>query len=240
MAHGEDVVTRIQLIAGEAVVVGVVGIVAGHVGDRDRQGDFLALAGGQLLRLGERAQLNAGFFNSPCRVRGGIVELDNVLARAVTGVRDGHLDGHITVLRQGAAVGGGVRDFPIKAGVAQAVAEGILHNGVVAGAVLVALGVPVALCVGGLVPLVADVDALGVINIGNLLIGVGCVKVSVRRAVCRVEAVGVAVLTDTLHTGVRIAGGGGQVISPGIGGTPAGFAVTPQHFGHGSRALGAG
>ena len=36
MAHGEDVVTRIQLIAGEAVVVGVVGIVAGHIGDRDR------------------------------------------------------------------------------------------------------------------------------------------------------------------------------------------------------------
>ena len=239
MAHGEDVVTRIQLIAGEAVVVGVVGIVAGHVGDGDRQGDLLALAGGQLLRLGERAQLDAGFFNFPCRVRGGVVELDNVLARAVTGVRDGNIDGHITVLRQGAAVGG-VRDFPIKAGVAQAVAEGILHNGVVAGAVLVALGIPVALCVGGLVPLVADVDALGVIDIGNLLIGVGRVKVAVRRAVCRVEAVGVAVLTDTLYTGVRIAGGGGQVISPGIGGTPAGFAVTPQHFGHGSRALGAG
>ncbi len=78
---------------------------------------------------------------------------------------------------------------------------------------LVALGIPVALCIGGLVPLVADVDALGVINIGNLLIGVGCVKVSVRRAVCRVEAIGVAVLADALHTGVRIAGGGGQVIS---------------------------
>ena len=239
MAHGEDVVARIQLIAGEAVVVGVVGIVAGHIGDRDRQGDFLALAGSQLLRLGERAQLNTGFFNFPCRVRSGVVELDNVLARAVTGVRDGNLDGHITVLRQGAAVGGGVRDLPIKAGVAQAVAEGILHNGIIAGAVLVALGVPVALGVGGFVPLVADVDALGVIYIGNLIVGIGSIEVAAGGAVCRVEAVGAAVLADALQTGVRIADGGGQVIGPGIGGAPAGFAVTPQHLGHGSRALGA-
>ena len=222
-------------------MVGVVGVIAGHIGDRDRQGDFLALAGGQLLRLGERAQLNAGFFNFPCRVRGGVVELDNVLARAVTGVRNGNLDGHITVLRQGAAVGGSIGDLPVKAGVAQAVAEGVLHNGVIAGAVLVALVVPIALGVGGLVPLVADVDTLGVVDVGDLLILIVLLtKVAVRRAVSRVQAVGVAVLAHALKAGVRVAGSGGQVVGPGVSGTAAGFFVAPQDFGHGGCPLGAG
>ncbi len=94
MAHGEDVVTRIQLIAGEAVVVGVGRHRSWPCRRQEHEGDFLALAGGQLLRLGERAA-QRWIFQFPLPCTGGIVELDNVLARAVTGVRDGNLDGHI-------------------------------------------------------------------------------------------------------------------------------------------------
>ena len=65
-------------------------------------------------------------------------------------------------------------------------------------------------------------------------------KVAVRRAVSRVQAVGVAVLAHALKAGVRVAGSGGQVVGPGVSGTAAGFFVAPQDFGHGSRALGAG
>ena len=240
VAHSKDIVTGVQLIAGEAVVVGIVGVIAGHIGDRDGQRDLLALAGLQLLRLGERAQLHAGLFNLACNIGCGVVELDNILAGAVAGVGDGDLHGHIAVLRQGGTVGGGIGHLPIKAGVAQAVAEGILHNGVIAGAVLVGNTVPVALGVSGLVPFVADVNALGVIYIGNLLIGIVGIKVAADGAVRRVQTLGIGVSAHALHTGVGITGGCGQIIRPSVGGAAAGFFFAPQHCGDGGCALGAG
>ena len=240
VAHGKDVIACVQLIAGKTIVVGVIGVIAGHIGDGNGQGNLLALAGLQLLRLGERAQLHAGLFNLACNIGCGVVELHNILARAVAGVGNGDLHRHIAVLRQGGAVGGGVGHLPVKAGVAQAVAEGILHNGVIAGAVLVGNTVPVALCVSGLVPFVADVNALGVIYIGNLLIGIVGIEVAADGAVRRVQTLGIGVSAHALHTGVGITGGCGQIIRPGVSGATAGFFVAPQHGGDGGCALGAG
>ena len=240
VAHSKDIVTGVQLIAGKAVVVGIVGIVTGHLLHGNGQGNLLALAGLQLLRLGERAQLHAGLFNLACNIGCGVVELHNILAGAVAGVGDGDLHGHIAVLRQGGAVGGGVGHLPVKAGVAQAVAEGILHNGVIAGAVLVGNAVPVALGVSGLVPFVADVNALGVIYIGDLLIGIVGIEVAADGAVRRVQTLGIGVSANALHTGVGITGGCGQIIRPGVSGATAGFFVAPQHGRDGGCALGAG
>ena len=232
VAHGKDIVTGVQLIPGKAVVVGIVGIVAGHLLHGDSQGDLLALAGLQLLGLGKGGQLNAGFLDFASRIRGGVVQLYNILARAVAGVGNGDLDRHIAVLGQGAAIGGGIGHSPVKAGVGQAVAEGVLHNAVIAGAVLVGNIAPVALGVSGFVPFVADVNALGVIHIGDLLIGIGCIEVAAGGAVRRVQTLGIGVSAHALKPGVGVAGGGGQIIGPSVGGAAARLLLTPQNGGN--------
>ena len=232
VAHSKDIVTGVQLIPGKAVVVGIVGIVAGHLLHGDSQGDLLALAGLQLLGLGKGGQLNAGFLDFASRIRGGVVQLYNILARAVAGVGNGDLDRHIAVLGQGAAIGGGIGHSPVKAGVGQAVAEGVLHNAVIAGAVLVGNIAPVALGVSGFVPFVADVNALGVIHIGDLLIGIGCIEVAAGGAVCRVEPLSIGVSTHALKPSVRVAGSGGQIIDPSVGGAAARLLLTPQNGGN--------
>ena len=94
---------------------------------------------------------------------------------------------------------------------------------------LVALGVPVALGVSGFVPLVADVDALGVIHIGDLLIGIGGIEVAAGGAVRRVQTLGIGVSAHALKTGVRVAGCGGQIIGPGVGSAAARLLLTPQN-----------
>ena len=229
VAHGKDIVAGVQLIAGKAVVVGIVGVVACHLLHGNGQGKLLALAGLQLLGLGKGAQLNAGFLNLADRIRGGVVQLHNILARAVAGVGNGHFYRYIAVLGQGAAVSGGIGDVPVKAGVGKTVAEGVLHNAVIAGAVLVGNIAPIALGVGGFVPFVADVNALGVVHIGNLLVGIGNIEVAAGGAVCRVQTLGIGVSAYALKTGVRITGGGGQIIRPSVGGASAGFFLAPQH-----------
>ena len=240
VAHGKDIVTGVQLIAGKAVVVGIVGIVAGHFFHGDGQGDLLAFAGLQLLGLGKGGQLNAGFLDLADDVGGGIVQLDNILARTVAGVGNGHFYRYIAVLGQGAAVSGGIGDVPVKAGVGQAVAERILHNAVIAGAVLVGDIAPVALGVSGLVPFVADVNALGVIHIGDLLIGIGGIEVAASGAVRRVQTLGIGVSAHALKPGVGVAGCGGQIIGPGVGGAAARLLLPPQNGGNDRGSLRAG
>ena len=227
VAHGKDIVTGVQLIPGKAVVVGIIGIVACHFFHGDGQGDLLALAGLQLLGLGKGAQLHAGFLDLAGDVGGGIVQLDNILARAVSGVGNGHFYRYIAVLGQGTAIGGGIGDVPVKTGVGQAVAERILHNAVIAGAVLVGNIAPVALSVSGFVPFVADVNALGVIHIGDLLIGIGGIEVAAGGAVRRVKTLGIGVSAHALKPGVGVAGGGGQIIGPSVGGAAARLLLTP-------------
>ena len=93
-------------------------------------------------------------------VRGLHVDLHHVFAVIVARVGDGDGDGHVAIF-----VGGGHGEIgPFEGGVGKAVAEGIGHRG----------GVVVAACafaggdhvfVAGLVVLIADVDALGVVDV---------------------------------------------------------------------------
>ena len=238
MAHGKDVVACIQFITGKAVVVGIICVIAGHIRNGHSQGNFFALAGGQFLRLGERTQFDAGFFNLTRGVRGGVIQLNNILACAVTGIGNRNFYGHAAIFCQRTAIGGSIGNFPIKASVRQAVTERILHNAIVANAIFVAYIVPIALSISRFIPLIADVDTLGIVYIRNLLISIRGIQVAGGRTVCWVEAISIGISTYTFHASIGIAGSSGQVISPGICRAAAGLFVAPQHFRHCSCTFG--
>ena len=165
---------RVRLLIDDVVRVGARGdlVVAGleHVGlrvhrvvgseritvPRDRQ--RLGLTRLQQLRLLVRQQVRGSLFNATVRVGRVVVDLDDVLAGDLARVRDGHVRRH-------GSRGLVNRDVAHRLGerrVGQAVAEGVDD--------LVAV-VDDALSGGRLVPAVADVDRVIVVDEGRLRLG---------------------------------------------------------------------
>ena len=139
------------VVAGfQHVAAGPEGVEGGHVLRREGDGHGLGGAGLQQAGLPEARQHHVSLLDAAPGVGGGVVDLHHVLAGHSAGIRDLHLHG------DGAAAVGVALDALLKAGVAQAVAEGVLHGAVV-----------VDEAVGGrrLIVAVAHVDALGVFHI---------------------------------------------------------------------------
>ena len=124
--------------------------------------DGLAFAGLQNIRLGKADQLHRRFFNAVgtviFRIRVLQIRLHNLLARSLSGVRDGDIQ-RKAVRRFGHLV---IR--PAEVRIAQAVAEGVHHLCIVVKITRVAL-CQNGILVAGLIVAVANIDALGVDNI---------------------------------------------------------------------------
>ena len=167
-------IDRVRLLVDEIVRVGARGdlVVAGlkHVGLRihrviggeriavpgDRQ--RLGLTGLQQLRLLIRQQVRGSLFDATVRVGRVVIDLDDVLTGDLAGVRDGHLRGH-------GSRGLVDRDVAHRLGerrVGQAEAKRVDD--------LVAV-VDDSLSCGRLVPAVADVDRVVVVDEGRLRLG---------------------------------------------------------------------
>ena len=152
-ARGDHVVASLKhvglridrVVGGERIAV---------PGDRQR----LGLTGLQQLRLLVRQQVRGSLFDATVRVGRVVVDLDDVLTGDLAGVRDGHVRGH-------GSRGLVDRDVAHRLGerrVGQAVAEGVDD--------LVTV-VDDALSGGRLVPAVADVDRVVVVDEGRLCLG---------------------------------------------------------------------
>ena len=120
----EVVFARIELIADEFVLVGVVVVVGSHVARGDFQGEHFALARIEGIGLGIGRQIDGGLFDAAFGVGGGIVELDDVLSGNFAGVGDLDLDGEGTILGQRRVLLDALADdFPIEGRIAQAIAH---------------------------------------------------------------------------------------------------------------------
>ena len=156
LADIQGVSTGIQLIPNVAVAVLVISIEGSHIKAVHRQGNRLGSTGLQQLSLGEVAQDNVGLFGFAGFVGCGEVELHNVLTGNGTGVGHGHVHSEVGLLGQGVGVHLQLAHLPIEGGVAQAIAEGIIHRLVVP---ILAVGIA-----AGLIILVAQVDAFLVLD----------------------------------------------------------------------------
>ena len=150
-ADGHAVASRLQDIAA-VLRLDLAGIVGGQVLQRHGQGDLLGGPGLQQAGFAEVQQVYAGFLNAAVGVGRGEVQLHHVLARHAARVGDGdlHSDGVGVLLEVG--------DLLLELGVAQAVAEGVLH-------IVVVVDQP--LLSSGLIELVAHVDALHIVHKGE-------------------------------------------------------------------------
>ena len=181
-------------------------VVRSHILRGKGDGHLLGSAGLQQACLCKACQHHMGFFNAADGIGCGVVNLHHVLARHSAGVLDlhGHLDGAVG----GLVIGDGL----LKGGVGQAVAEGVLHSLCVGSFIADAGGV---VHIAGLVEAVAHIDALGVLHIVVLEVGVGKVA------------------------GIPVSRGGGQVVSVGIRQTAGGVHLAGQNLAHGVEAGGA-
>ena len=204
IGHQLDLVAaRVQHVAARARRV-----IRGHVRNGKLHRDRLALARLQQVRLAEAGQHHMALFDAAGGVGGGVVDLHHILAGHIAGV------GHLHLHADGVLIGGVVRDGLFKGGVAQTVAEGILHRGLVSGLVAFAGGV---VDPAGLVEAVAHIDALGILKV------IAAFQVGVGENACVPEG-----------------GRGGQVIGPGVCETAGGSDLPRQHLAHRVHAGGAG
>ena len=204
----DDVIASLQHIAAVVLV-----IVGSQILDRDGEVDGLALAGGKLAGLGEVQQVCGGLLNAAVGVRRIIIDLHDILAGSRAGIGDG--DGEL----QAAAVAGDVAHLLGEGGVAQAVAKGIDNFLVV---------VDEAFIGSSLIELVADIDALSVVD-------EGCSSAcGVEEAGIGIQLGGVGVLEVTEVVPPRRSG---QVSSIGVSGTAGGVDLTGDHA---AKALKAG
>ena len=144
LVDADDIVALFQHIAALVLTVK-----AGHVLGVESQGQGLGSARLNGVGLAEGDEVGGSLLNAAIGVRRVEVDLHGVLTGHTAGVGDGDIQGDGAV-----SLGHGV-DFLGKGGVGQAVAEGILHGLVI---------VDQALGGGSLVELVADVDALNIVD----------------------------------------------------------------------------
>ncbi len=198
----------------------LLGAPRGHLTHRELQLKRLGLAGLQQVGLSKGAQDNRGLLGLTLGVRGGVVDLDNVLAGHVAGVGDGHGGGHLVVSH--------ARDVQrlAKGGVGQAIAKREDDGLVVVKAGVVAVG---RLDRCGLVVAVAHVDALFVLDkVGGAVRGGASGVASVI-----VRDVGVVLATKVAKGGV-----GGKVGGPNVGRAARGVDLAGQELAHGGGAGG--
>ena len=204
----DDVIASLQHIAAVVLV-----IIGSQILDRDGEVDGLALAGGKLAGLGEVQQVCGSLLNAAVGVRRIIIDLHDILAGSRAGIGDGDRE------LQAAAVAGDVAHLLGEGGVAQAVAKGIDNFLVI---------VDEALIGGGLIELVADVDALNVVDEG------GSGTLGVEHTCVGIELGSVGVLEVAEVVPPRRSG---QVSSIGVSGTAGGVDLTGDHA---AKALKAG
>ena len=131
-------------------------VIGGHILDGEGDGDGLGLARLEELGLLVADEVGAGLLDAAIGIGRVEVDLDDVLAGDGAGVGDGYIEADL-------AVGlGDLAHLLLEASVGEAVAEGVLHGGIV---------VDDALGGGGLVELVAHVDVLNVVDEGGRVVG---------------------------------------------------------------------
>ena len=204
----DDVIALFQHIAALAVC-----IVRGHIFRLEGDLNIFRSTCGDLAGLCKADQVCRGFFNAAIGIRRVVVNFHNILAGHAAGVGDRHIN------RDGAiALGNAVQRLG-KAGVGQAVAEGVNNRLVV---------IDQALCRSGLIELVANVDIFNVVDKSGGNLGT--------KGIC-LELVHVVIQ----HVAEVVPGrGGGQVIHKGINGAAGGVHIAAQHGAQGVEAALAG
>ena len=168
-----------RVVAGlEHIAARAEGVEGSHILGCEGHRHGLGLARGEELRLGEAREHDLSLLHAALGIGRGVVDLHDVLTRDRAGVCDLDLHGDDAV-----AVGIAL-DALLKVRIAQTVAKGVLHGAVI---------VDKAVGRGGLIVAVADIDALGVLDI------VAGLEVAVSKV-----------------PGVPEGGGGGEVIGVGI------------------------
>ena len=189
--HVVRVVHQLDLVVAclEHVAARAEGVKGSHVLFRKGDRHGLGRAGRELACLGKAGQHDLRLLDAALRIGRGVIDLHHVLAGGGAGVRDLDLHG------DGAAAVGKGLDALLKARVAQAVAEGILHGAVI---------VDEAVRGRRLVVAVADVDALGVFDVvAGVQVAVGEVA-GVPEGGRRGQIVGIGI--DQAAGGVDLAG----------------------------------
>ena len=147
VAYVHHIVSALQLVALEAVFVGVGIVVRGHVGGGEREGESLAFARFEQFGLCERTQLYVRLCDAALGVGRAVIELNGVLARHAARVGDLHLHGYLTVRVERAALCA-LGKLPCEVGVREAVAEGIHDVGFIPVVPLLGIELGLLLCVG--------------------------------------------------------------------------------------------
>ena len=210
LVDADDIVALFQHVATL-----VLAVKAGHVLGVKSQGQGLGSARLNGVGLAEGDEVGGSLLNAAIGVRRVEVDLHGVLTGHTAGVGDGDIQGDGAV-----SLGHGV-DFLGKGGVGQAVAEGILNGLVI---------VDQALGGGSLVELVADVDALNIVDEvrGNLL------WITAKQAGSGVTngiRIGVGESADVVE--VRCSG---QVVDESVGRVAGGVDLTGNNLAQGVEA----
>ena len=203
IVHQADLVIAClqHIAAGAGLIVG------GHILHGKLHAHRLRGAGLQQAGLTKAGQHHMSLLDAAHGTGGGVIHLHHVLARHIAGV--GHLHFHA----DGLAVRMEILDGLCKAGVGQPVTKGILHRLPIRLFVAQAGGI---VDPAGLVEPVAHIDALGILHIVPIQIGIG-------KTAC-----------------IPVSRGGDQIISIGIGKPAGGVYLTAQNLAHRLKAGGAG
>ena len=202
-----------QLVAIEAIAVGIPVIIAGRIIGRERNGHRVLLARLQQLGLGIAYQHLMGFFNAACGVRRGSVQLHHVFPGGAAGVPHGDGHGHDGICVKGS--GGGLAHFPIERSIGKAVAEGEHHVGFIP---ILAVGI----AAGFIVP-IAHVDAFFVVH--------GVIHAQIVLVCGLVSMTGAEILEGGIPAEIRC---------PGVHQAAGGIHCAVQYFPQGGDAVGAG
>ena len=185
-----------------------VGVIGCHVLQSNGEGDGLALPRLQQVGLGKVNQVDGRLFNSAVVIGRRIVDLYHVLACLIAGIGHRHVKDEVSV-----PVGSHRPHLLGELGIAQAIAEGILHSGIV---------VQEALLVRRLVEFIAHIDALYIVYKGDD-------GVLLRAELLHVRIAEVTDVVEVID--------GGQIIYPGIHQAAGGIDRAVEH---GAQSIEAG
>ena len=197
---GQGVGTLLQLPAGETIAVGIVVIVGSHILRHDGQVKLLALAGGKKRSLLKLREVGGSLFNSTFIIGSGIVQLHNVLAGHIAGVRNLH--NHVQLLAAlGDAATGYGEHFPVKRGIGKTKAKRIQDMLLIPGFSILAG----CRLVGrhGLVVTIAHVDVLAVFHLGiHRAVAVAVIEIGVHAVAILIQVL--IIMTKVGESGILL------------------------------------